>query len=140
MVDRTFVMLKPETVERKLIGEIISRIEKRNFRIVAMKLIQASIQQAEKLYEVHLGKSFYQELVDHITSGPIVPMVVERDDAVTKMRELIGATNPAQAEDGTIRRDFGLSITKNAIHAADSPQNAERETGIFFSDDEILGY
>ncbi|MEM2960816.1 MAG: nucleoside-diphosphate kinase [Candidatus Bathyarchaeia archaeon] len=138
MVERTFVMLKPETVSRNLIGEVIKRIESAGFRVVAMKLTKATLQQAQKLYEPHIGKSFYNELIQHITSGPILPMIVEKEDAVNRMRAFIGATNPAQASVGTIRKDFGISITKNAIHAADSPQNAEREAKIFFNANEIL--
>lgn len=138
MVEKTFVMLKPETVSRNLSGEIVKRIENAGFRIVAMKLTRASLQQAQKLYEPHIGKSFYNELIQHIISGPILPMIVEKADAIKRMRTLIGATNPAQAETGTIRKDFGISLTKNAIHAADSPQNAEREAKIFFNVNEII--
>jgi len=140
MAERTFVMLKPEAVTRRLSGEIIKRIEKEGFRIVAVKLTKATLEQAERLYEVHVNKSFYKELVNNITSGPILPMVVEGKDAVRRMRALIGATNPAQAEVGTIRRDFGLSITKNVIHAADNPENSQKEIEIFFSEDEIMDY
>lgn len=139
MIERTFVMLKPETVSRNLIGEILRRLENSGFRILAVKLIRATQQQAQKLYEPHVGKSFYDELVQHITSGPILPMIVEGDNAVNKVRVLIGSTNPAQADVGTIRKDFGISITKNAIHAADSRESFERESKIFFSDDEIVG-
>jgi nucleoside-diphosphate kinase len=131
-------MLKPEAISRGLIGEILKRIEKGGFKILALKLLKPTLKQAEKLYEMHVGKSFYHELVDHITSGLVLPLVVEGEDAIKKIRSLIGATNPAQAETGTIRRDFGLSVTKNVIHAADSPENAKRETSIFFTAGEIL--
>ena len=140
MAEKTFVILKPETVKNKLVGEVIGRIEKAGFKILAMKLIRASLKQAEKLYEVHKGKSFYDELISHITSGPIVPMIVEGEDAVNKMRMLIGATNPKEAKPGTIRGDLGISITMNIIHAADSPENFVRESKIFFDEKEVLSY
>lgn len=139
-LERTFAILKPETVERRLIGEVLRRIEESGFKILALKLLRADRRQAEKLYEVHLGKPFYPELISHITSGPIVVMVLEGENAVERLRKLIGATDPAKAEPGTIRRDFGLSITKNAIHAADSPESYRREYGIFFGEEEILDY
>ncbi|MFQ5762226.1 MAG: nucleoside-diphosphate kinase [Candidatus Bathyarchaeia archaeon] len=138
MSEFTFIILKPETVGRGLIGQIISRIEGKGFKIKAMKYLKASLSDAEKLYAVHVGKSFYPELIAHITSGPIVPMVVEAPDAVVGVRKLIGATDPQHAEPGTIRRDFGLSVTKNAIHAADSPENAVKEMSIFFSPQDIV--
>ncbi len=141
LVERTFVMLKPEAVTRRLIGEIIRRIESNGLRISALKLIHADQQRhATRLYEMHVGKPFYQALLNHITSGPVVPMVAEGEGAVEKMRRIIGATDPAKAEVGTIRRDYGLSMTENAIHAADSPQNAEREIRIFFDEKEIITY
>jgi nucleoside-diphosphate kinase len=137
-VEETFIMLKPEVNERRIIGEIISRIEKHGFKIVAMKMTLVSKVQAEKLYEMHLGKPFYPELVEHITSGPVVLMVVKGSDAIMGMRKLIGATNPVEAERGTIRKEFGINKTKNVIHAADSPENAEREIKIFFNRNEIM--
>ena len=139
-VERTFAILKPETVSNRLVGEVIGRLEKAGFKILAMKLIWATREQAEKLYEVHVGKPFYLELINHITSGPIVPMVLEAEDAVSRLRKLIGATDPAKAEPGTIRGDLGITITKNIIHAADSPESFEREHKIFFSQGEILSY
>ncbi|MCX8176131.1 MAG: nucleoside-diphosphate kinase [Candidatus Bathyarchaeota archaeon] len=139
-MEKTFVILKPETIMNKLVGEVVSRIEKAGFKILAMKLVKANLSQAEKLYEVHKGKSFYNELINHITSGPIIPMIVAGRDAVKQMRMLIGATNPKEAKPGTIRGDLGISITMNIIHAADSPENFIRESRIFFSEDEILNY
>ena len=138
VMEKSFTMLKPETVERNLIGAILKKIEDSGFRILAIKLIRATQQQAEKLYEPHVDKSFYNELVQHITSSPILPLIVEREDAINKLRTLIGATNPDKAEIGTIRKDFGISITKNVIHAADSKENFERESKIFFSQDDIV--
>jgi len=139
-MERTFAILKPETVSRRLIGAVVKRLEEAGFKILAMKLIWASREQAEKLYEVHRGKPFYPELIKHITSGPIVPMVLEAEDAVARLRRLIGATDPAKAEPGTIRRDYGISITMNVIHAADSLESFEREHKIFFKPEEILTY
>lgn len=137
-MEKTFAIIKPETVARRLIGEVLKRIEQEGFKVCAAKLLRATVKQAEKLYEMHVGKPFYKELLDHITSGPIFAMVIEGENAVQRLRTLVGATNPAEAEKGTIRGDFGLTITKNAIHAADSPENAERETSIFFTSEEIL--
>ncbi len=138
--EKTFVILKPETVKNRLVGEVILRIEKAGFKILAMKLVKASVEQAEELYKIHKGKSFYEELINHITSGPIVPMVVEGEDAVKHMRELIGATNPKEAKPGTIRGDLGFSTTMNIIHAADTQENFLRESKIFFNKEEILEY
>jgi len=121
VIEKTFAIVKPEAVARGAAGEIIARIEHSGFRIRAIKLIRASPTHAEKLYEMHVGKSFYQELLNHITSAPILPMVLEGEDSIHRLRALAGATNPSQAGPGTIRKDFGLSITKNAVHAADSP-------------------
>lgn len=137
MIQRTFVMLKPESVVSKQIGEIIASIEKEDFAIRAMKLTRATKHQAEKLYELHLGKEFYQELITHVLSGPVVPMIVEAPDAILKMRNLIGPTNPSQGDKSTIRGRYGQSVTKNAIHASDSPENAEREGRIFFAADDF---
>ncbi|MFQ5997750.1 MAG: nucleoside-diphosphate kinase [Candidatus Bathyarchaeia archaeon] len=136
-MQRTFVMLKPETVVSKQIGEIIAFIEKEGFAINAMKLTRATKHQAEKLYEPHVGKGFYQELIEHVLSGPVVPMIVEAPDAILKMRNLIGPTNPSQGDKSTIRARYGQSVTKNAIHASDSPANAEREGRIFFDADDF---
>jgi len=138
MDEKTFVMLKPESVAGGHVGEILMRVEKAGFRLQAMKLVKVTLGQAEKLYEMHVGKSFYGDLINHIMSGPTLPMVVEGKEAVKRVRGMVGATNPEKAEAGTIRRDFGLSVTKNAIHAADSPENAEREIKIFFKPEEIL--
>lgn len=137
-MDRTFVMLKPETVERMLTGEILTRIEGGGLRIAALKMLRVTEDLAAQLYEVHLGKPFYSDLIKHITSGPVVAMVVEGEGVVAAIRKMIGATDPAKAETGTIRKDFGLSITKNAIHASDGPENAEKELKIFFEEQEIL--
>ncbi|RLF22663.1 MAG: nucleoside-diphosphate kinase, partial [Thermoprotei archaeon] len=117
-----------------------SRIEKKGLKIVGLKMIKASKREAEELYSVHKGKHFYSELVDYITSSPIVVGVVEGEDAIQVVRRLIGPTNPKEAPPGTIRGDLGLSITQNVIHASDSKESAEREIKIFFREDEICSY
>jgi nucleoside-diphosphate kinase len=138
--EQTFSFLKPESVMRGLIGEIVSRFERKGLVLVGGKLIQMSTEQAQRLYEVHKGKPFFQELVSHVTSGPVFAMVWQGPSAVTVGRNLVGATNPITAAPGTIRGDFALSITANAIHAADSLENAKREMSIFFANSEITNY
>lgn len=140
MTERTLVFLKPEAVMRGLMGEIISRIERRGFTIAAMKLLQPTRKQAEKIYEVHKGKTFYEPLIEHVTSGPVLTMVVEGPNAVSILRNMIGKTDPLEAQPGTIRGDFALSVQKNIIHASDSLENARKEIVVFFKVDEILDY
>lgn len=139
-MERTFVYLKPNAVRRGLVGEIIKRFEQRGIKIVALKLLWMSKQQAEKLYEMHKGKSFYNDLIDFVTGGPIVAMIVEAPRIIEMVRHIIGDTDPLKAGTGTIRGEFALTITKNLIHASDSKENFEREYKIFFSDDEIIDY
>ena len=138
--EQTFSFLKPESVMRGFIGEIVSRFEKKGLVLVGAKLIQMSRDQAERLYGVHKGKPFFNELVSHVTSGPVFLMVWEGPNAVTVVRNLVGATNPLNAAAGTIRGDFALQVTPNAIHGADSPENAKREMSIFFSGSEFTKY
>lgn len=138
---RTFVMIKPDGVQRGLIGEIISRFEKRGLKIVAMKLVKISRDLAERQYEIHKGKKFYDGLIEYITSSPAVVMVVEgKGNVVELVRRMVGSTDPSDASPGTIRGDLSLEIGRNVIHAADSEENAEREISIYFSPDEILSY
>ncbi len=139
-LEKTFTMLKPSTVARGMIGSILTRIENKGLKIVAMKMTWVTETQAGKLYSVHKGKPFYDDLVKFITSGPILALVIEGDDAVKVMRKLIGATNSKEAEPGTIRGDFALSNQKNAVHASDSSDNAKCEMQIFFAQNEILTY
>jgi nucleoside-diphosphate kinase len=139
-MERTFVMLKPSTVARGMIGKVVNRIEDKGLKIVAMKLTWVTHEKADKLYAVHKGKPFYDALVQFITSSPIIAMVVEGDEAVKIMRKLIGGTNAKEAEPGTIRGDFALSNQKNAVHASDSAENAKCEMAIFFVPEEILSY
>jgi nucleoside-diphosphate kinase len=131
-------MLKPGAVARGLVGKILARIENRGLNIVALKILRLTQAQAEKLYEIHEGKSFFRQLVQHVSSGPVVVMVVEGPGAIKVLRKIAGSTNPLEAEVGTIRGDFGLTITKNVIHAADGPENAVREISLFFKQKEIL--
>lgn len=140
LTERTLVFLKPEAVMRGLMGEIISRIERKGLTIAAMKLLQTTRKQAEKIYEVHKGKNFYEPLIDHVTSGPILAMVIEGPNVVSVLRNMIGKTNPIEAQPGTIRGDFALNVQKNMIHASDSLKNAKKEIEILFRSDEILEY
>ncbi|MDT7872156.1 MAG: nucleoside-diphosphate kinase [Sulfolobaceae archaeon] len=138
MKQRTFVMIKPDGVKRRLVGEIISRFEKRGFNIVAMKMVHIDRTTAERLYEEHKGKSFFEELINYITSGPVVCMVVEGEEAVTVVRKMIGNTDPKEAPPGTIRGDYALTKAENVIHASDSEEKAKREMSIFFVEKEIV--
>ena len=132
MIERTLVMVKPDGVAKGLTDEIIGRIKRAGLRIVSMKQINMNRTTAERLYAVHRGKEFFERLVGHVLSGPVVVMLVEGENAIARMRELIGATDPAKAAKGTIRGDFGSSITENVIHAADSLESAKYEMPIFF--------
>jgi nucleoside-diphosphate kinase len=140
MTERTFVMLKPDAVQRGLVGEIISRLERKGLKLVAMKMLQLDRALAERQYEVHRGKHFFEELVGFVTSSPVVAMVVEGEEAIKVVRKMMGATNPFEAEPGTIRGDFGCDLTKNLIHGSDSAETARREIALFFRDEEILDY
>lgn len=141
-MERTFVMVKPDAFQRGLVGEIIKRIEDRGLKITAMRLLTPSEEQGREHYAEHRDKEFYEDLVDFITSGPTVPMVVEGEDAVGVVRDMVGETDPKEASPGTIRGDYALDIGRNCVHAADSVESAEREIGIYFDgtlDYELLG-
>ena len=137
MTERTFIAIKPDAVQRGLIGKIIARVEEKGYKIVAMKMLQVTEKQAAEHYAEHFGKPFYPNLVAFITSAPIVAMVVEGEDAISGMRQLMGKTNPANAEVGTIRGDFSPFMSFNVIHGSDGPESAEREIAIYFNEDEI---
>jgi nucleoside-diphosphate kinase len=139
-VERTFVMIKPDGVCRRLIGELTGRLEKAGLKIIGLRLEKMPRTKAEALYAVHKGKPFYDELVAYATSDPVVLMVAEGENAVAKVREVIGKTDPAEAAPGTVRADFGLTKGKNTIHASDSVENAAMEAAIFFSDSQLFGY
>ena len=131
-------MVKPDAVARRLTGEIVARIERRGFAIRGMKLIQVTPEQAAAHYAEHEGKPFYPGLVEFITSGPVVAMVLEGPSAVSTVRTMMGATNPLDSAPGTIRGDYALEIGENAVHGSDSPASAEREIAIYFSDAELV--
>ncbi|MCL5103998.1 MAG: nucleoside-diphosphate kinase [Armatimonadetes bacterium] len=133
-MERTFIMAKPDAVRRKLVGEIISRIEKRNFDIVAMRMLTPSRELAEEHYAVHKGKPFYAPLVEFMTSGPVVAMVVEGENAVKLMRNMMGALKPEEAASGTIRGDYTVSVGENLIHGSDSLETAAVEIKLWFPD------
>ena len=138
--ERTLLFVKPDGVMRGLMGEIISRIERKGLLITATKLLKLNRTQAEKFYNVHQSKPFFGALIQHVTSGPILVMIVEGPKAISVVRRLIGETNAFNAEPGTIRGDFGISITKNVVHASDNTKSAEREISFFFRKHEILRY
>jgi nucleoside-diphosphate kinase len=131
--NRTFTMVKPDAVRNGHIGNILQMINAAGFRIVAMKYTRISEEQARKFYEVHAERPFYGELTQFMSSGPIVAAILEKENAVADFRTLIGATNPAQAEEGTIRKKYAASVGENAVHGSDSDENAEIEGGFFFS-------
>jgi nucleoside-diphosphate kinase len=139
MTERTFSIIKPDATKRNLTGKINAVIEDAGLRIVAQRRIHMSKAQAEKFYEVHAARPFYGELVEFMMSEPVVVQVLEGDNAVARYREVMGATNPEQAADGTIRKLFALSVGENSVHGSDSQDNAELEIAQFFKDDEIVG-
>ena len=138
-LERTFSIIKPDAVKRNLIGKIADRFESNGLRIVAMKRIQMTKAQAEEFYIVHKNRPFYGELVDFMISGPVVVQVLEGENAVVKNRDIMGATNPADAAAGTIRKDFAESIEANSVHGSDSLENAAIEIAFFFAGSEIIG-
>jgi nucleoside-diphosphate kinase len=139
-VERTLVIIKPDGVQRGLIGPIISRLEARGLRIVAMKMMQITPDLAQRHYAVHYGKPFFAKLISYITSAPVVVMVVEGRKAIDIVRKTMGATNPAEAAPGTIRADYALEIGRNLVHGSDGPETAAVEIPLFFHDEEILSY
>ena len=137
--ERTLSIIKPDATRRNLTGKINARIEESGLRIIAQKRLWLSRAQAEKFYEVHKARPFYNELCTFMTSGPVVVQALEGENAVAKYREVMGATNPANAAPGTIRKDFAESIEANSVHGSDSPENARTEIGFFFSEGELAG-
>ena len=137
MLERSLVLVKPDATKRNLSGEIISRFEKAGLKIVGMKLLQMDKNLAKRHYAVHEGKPFFNSLVDYITSAPIVAVVFEGDNTVERIRKIMGSTDPAKADKGTIRADFGVDIQNNAVHGSDSLENAAKEIALFFKKDEI---
>jgi len=140
MIERTFALLKPDAIQRALAGDILHRFERRGLKIVGLKLMRVSRALAESYYAEHKGKPFYEPLMGYITSGPVVALVLEGDGAVALVRKMMGKTNSAEAELGTIRGDYALTIGRNVIHGSDSPESAKREIGFFFKPDELHEY
>lgn len=139
-MERTYLMVKPDGVQRGLVGPIISRFEQKGYKIVGLKMMQISRELAEKHYGEHVGKPFFAGLVNFITSGPVVAMVLEGKDVVATAREMMGATNPLKAAPGTIRGSFGVDVGRNVIHGSDSPASANREIALFFRPEELVDY
>ena len=137
-MERTFAIIKPDAVERRLAGKILARIEEAGFTVRAMRLQQLTKQEAEGFYAVHRGRPFFPELTDFMSSGPCIVMALEAPDAIKKWRDTLGPTDPAKAEAGTLRRDFGESIGRNATHGSDAPDTAALELGYFFRGMELI--
>ena len=138
MNNQTFAIIKPDAVRNGYSGKIIDRMINSDFKILGLKLIRMTKSQAEGFYEIHREKPFFSELTEFMSSGKCVVIALKKEDAVNQWRELIGATNPSEANEGTIRKDFATSLGENAVHGADSDENAAREIGFFFSDIEII--
>ncbi|MBJ04670.1 MAG: nucleoside-diphosphate kinase [Flavobacteriales bacterium] len=136
--NRTFTMIKPDAMRNGHMGSILTHIEKAGFKILAMKLTKLSPNQAKEFYNIHKERPFFNDLIDYITSGPIVAAILEKENAVEEFRNLIGNTNPKEAQEGTIRKIYAKSIDANAIHGSDSDENAEIESNFHFSKDDIL--
>jgi nucleoside-diphosphate kinase len=138
MSERTLSIIKPDAVSAGHSGEIVAMLEKAGFGILGMRMLRLRKQQAEEFYAVHRGKHFYESLVKFMTEGPVIVMALEREDAVLKLREVMGATNPANAAEGTIRKLFGSSVERNCVHGSDAPETAEVELRFFFSTADLL--
>jgi nucleoside-diphosphate kinase len=138
-MEKTLAILKPDAVERNLIGKILERIEGKDFKVSAMKMAQLSQGEAEGFYHVHKERPFFGELTSYMSSGPVVLLVLSRDNAIKEWRDLMGATNPADAAEGTIRKDFAVNIEKNSTHGSDATDTAAFEISYFFSETEIVG-
>jgi len=139
-VERTLVLLKPDAVQRRLVGAVIGRLERKGLKLVGMKLMRITEELAKRHYAEHVEKPFFPELRDFITSSPVVAMAWDGDEAVAAVRTLMGATNPHKADPGTLRGDYGLNFTMNLVHGSDSPESARCELELFFNSDELLSY
>jgi len=139
-MEKSLVLIKPDAMERRMAGNIIARLEKLDFRLVAIKMLHLDKALAERHYGIHRDKPFFTGLVNYITSAPIIAAVFEGNEAIEGIRKAMGATDPAKADAGTIRGDFGLDIERNAVHGSDSVVNAEKEIELFFNEDEIADY
>jgi len=139
-VERTFIILKPDAVQRQLVGQLTSRFEQRGLKIVAMKFMQVSLELAQEHYAVHKERPFFNDLIAYITSSPVVAMALAGPDAIRVTRSTVGGTNPVEAAPGSIRGDFGMQIGRNLVHASDGPETAEAEVALWFGDDELVEY
>ncbi|PLR75646.1 nucleoside-diphosphate kinase [Bacillus sp. V3-13] len=139
-MEKTFIMVKPDGVQRNLIGEVVARFEKKGYQLAGAKLMIISKELAEQHYGEHKERPFFGELVDFITSGPVFAMVWQGENVIASARQMMGATNPKDAAPGTLRGDFGLTVGKNVIHGSDSPESAEREIALFFKSEEVAEY
>ncbi len=136
-IERTFSIIKPDAVGKNVAGEIVSRFEKNGLQVIASKMLHLSKEQAQGFYAVHKERPFYNDLVEFMISGPVVVQVLEGENAISRNRELMGATNPAEADPGTIRADFATTVDENAVHGSDAPETAAEEIKYFFGDDEL---
>lgn len=139
-MEKSFLMVKPDGVQRNLIGEIVNRFERKGFKLAGGKLMQVSDELAKEHYSEHRERPFFDELVEFITSGPVFAMVWEGENIISTARKMIGATNPSEAEGGTIRGDFGVTVSKNVIHGSDGLESAKREIKLFFNESELVEY
>ena len=138
-MERTFSIIKPDATKRNITGKINKIIEQNGLRIIAQKRLKLSINQAKKFYSVHSKRSFFNDLIEYMTSAPVVVQVLEAENAVNKYRSIMGATNPKDAEEGTIRKEVALNVQENSVHGSDSPENAKIEIDFFFNKEEIIG-
>ena len=138
-VERTLSIIKPDATSRNITGQIVARLEEAGLRVIAQKRIHLNRKQAEGFYAVHAERAFFGELCDYMCSGPIVVQVLEGEDAIARNRETMGATNPANADEGTIRKDFGVNVQENSVHGSDAPETAAVEIAYFFSSVELVG-
>ncbi len=132
-MERTLTIIKPDAVQRNLTGKILARLESEGFVILGLKMVCLSKQEAERFYDVHRERPFFDSLTAYMASGPAIPVMLQRDDAIRKLRDVMGATNPAEAAEGTIRKEWGLDLEKNSIHGSDAPETAAWETAFFFN-------
>jgi len=138
--ERTFVMVKPDGVQRGLIGKVIQRFEDKGLKLIALKMLWIDQDLASRHYAEHVEKPFFKELTDFITSGPVAAMVLEGDNAIEQVRTMMGATDPQKSPPGSIRGDFGMILSMNVVHGSDKPESAQREIGLFFEDSELIEY
>lgn len=139
-MERTFVMLKPDCVQRNLVGRVITWFEEKGYKIVGLKMLRLSREMAEEHYAEHRSKPFYEALVEYITSGPVVAMVLEGKGVIAAVRQMMGSTNPLEAAPGTIRGRFAVDVGRNVVHGSDGPASAAREVALFFRPDELISY